>query len=178
MTETTSLHSVWLLAAPEEESRLSAEVEALSRRFGTPRFRPHATLAGDLPIDAAGLASRIGAIAAEHPALTLPVAAVETGAAYFRAFYVRLAATDALTALHAAVRTAAGADPAHPFLPHVSLAYGVPPGPARDAAQAHMQAGWTGRPIRFDRIAVVRSADTIPIAQWTVLQEWRLSAPN
>ncbi|MBT9290764.1 2'-5' RNA ligase family protein [Prosthecodimorpha staleyi] len=178
MTETPSLHSVWLLAAPEDERRLAAEVEVLSRRFGTPRFRPHATLAGDLPIDAARLASRVASVAAGHPALAAPVVGIETGAAYFRAFYARLAATDALTALHAAVRIAAGTDPASPFLPHVSLAYGLPPGPARDAAQAAMQAVWSGTPIRFDRLALVRSADTIPIAQWTVRQDWPLCAPT
>lgn len=161
-------HSYWLLAEAAAERDFLAHVAALAARFGTEPFHPHLTLAGDLAGDADALAAALPAIAAGCDPFAEPVAAVEESPAFFRSFYARFAVTAGLSGLRTRAHAAAGIAETTPFMPHVSLAYGVAE-PARRGALAEWRDRLVGMPVRFDRVALVASSDTVPIADWRIL---------
>jgi hypothetical protein len=174
-----SLHSIWLMPSAEDEAFLSRVVEELAEAFGTPVFLPHLTLESDVLIAEPDLRRAVDAIGRDQRAVVSPVARIDVSEAYFRSFYARFAAEDGLFDLKrrsiAAVRRAeTDGERLGAFMPHVSLLYGsIDP-----EAKAEARRLWTdrlaGRPIRFDTVAAVRSANDIPIADWTILRTIRL----
>lgn len=176
MSANPARHSIWLLAAPRDERLLAGSVRDLAARFGTPRFHPHLTLAGDLAADAPHLLARLDGIVAGIAAPLEPIVSVDVGESFFRSFYARFPASQTLVELRRRAHLAAGAEEPQPFLPHVSLAYGVAPTADRDRARAEWTVWLDDTAIRFDRVAVVRASDTVPIEDWTILAERPLAA--
>jgi hypothetical protein len=54
------------------------------------------------------------------------------------------------------------------FMPHVSLLYGVEAGMEKEQARTALEHDLPGTSVCFDRICVVASAKTIPVAEWAV----------
>ena len=73
-----------------------------------------------------------------------------------------------LTQLKARSVEAFGVGSVETFMPHISLAYGVSE-EQRQTVLAELNDEFTGQPIRFDAIAVVNSAQSIPIEDWKVV---------
>ena len=167
---TATIHSIWLMAKPEDESLLSGLVTDLAGRFGTPLFTPHLTVRGDTTRPAPDLSADIAAAAAQVAAFAEAVEDIETSEAFFRSFYARFAVAPPLAALKRRLDPE-GLDG---FLPHVSLLYGpVPDQPKAEAAGA-IRRLLNGRAIAFDRLCVVTSGQDVPIADWTVVATARL----
>jgi 2'-5' RNA ligase len=170
-------HSIWLLPAARDERALSGMIRDLSKRFGTPRFQPHLTLAGDLAAPSNHLVAGLEAIVRDVVAPVLPVAAVETGPEFFRSFYARFERSDTLDTLRERAHDAAGLEVPDTFLPHVSLAYGV-----AEADRSESRATWSGwlegMDVRFDRVAVVLSSGSVPIEDWTVIATAKLQGED
>lgn len=164
---TPPIHSLWLMASPADEAMLTELMEALSRRFGTPRFAPHLTLQGDTQMPFASLERAVAEAAETVAAFAEPVGRVEGSEAYFRSFYARFAVSPPLSTLKRAL------DPEgfDSFVPHVSLLYGAVEPAAKAEALAEAHARLAGRTIHFDRIAIVTSGQDIPIAEWRVIAE-------
>ncbi|MBK9083206.1 MAG: 2'-5' RNA ligase family protein [Rhizobiales bacterium] len=173
MTAVRSAASLWLLACPEDEALLQTIVDELARRRGGPVFRPHLTLMGDLARDAQDLAGLLGPIAAAAPPFAAPVGGVETTEAYFRALYAAFPVGPELAALRSAAAARTGGAAAG-FVPHVSLFYGRPRDGTIDDETTELAQRLVGRPVRFDRLAAVASAQDIPIADWRIAATTRL----
>lgn len=162
---TAPIHSIWLMPTPEDGALLADLASGLSRRFGTPLFTPHLTIAGDTDRRVTALAAAIAKAAEEVSAFSEAVAEIETSEAFFRSFYARFAVVPPLVTL----KQRLDGQSAEPFMPHVSLLYG--PVPARPKAQAAAEVSklLTGRAIRFDRLCVVTSGQDVPIEQWRIV---------
>jgi len=162
---TTDVHSLWLMPNEADAQRLAVLVADLARRFDTPLFTPHLTLKGDSALPPAALEAATAKAAHEVAAFAQPIAAIETSAAYFRAFYARFTVSPALARL----KRALDGDAADVFMPHVSLLYGDLPETVKAPAAAEFAGRLVGWSVRFDRVAVVRSGQDIPIADWSVV---------
>lgn len=160
------VHSIWLMPPADEEARLAEIVAELAAAFGTPRFCPHLTLVEDMARGADELLPLVAGVASGIAPFSAPVAEVATGTAYFRSLYARFDAIGPLRRLkERAIRQIAPGD-IDAFMPHISLAYGVAEGPAKAGHAAAAGRRLAGRPIRFERIAVVASGKEIPITDW------------
>ena len=160
--------SFWLLAAPEDEAMLTAEIDRLAGRHATPQFHPHLTILGDIARDPATLIEQTRQIAAAANAFAAPIAGILGSDAYFRSFYAAFAENAPLRALRNAVEAAFGLPPGD-FMPHVSLLYGPIDQAAKARSISEVAQHWNGRPIRFNRIALTNSSNDTPIAQWRCL---------
>ena len=116
--------SLWLVPEGRDAERLSALIDELAARHGTPRFAPHLTLLPLLGGAEDDVLKRAARLARELPPLEVRLVGPETRDEYFRRLLVRAEATPALREAHAraAARFGREADPT--FLPHVSLLYG------------------------------------------------------
>lgn len=162
---TAQIHSLWLMAAPDDETMLTELVGSLSSRFGAPLFAPHLTLQGDTPMQVVALERAVTAAANAVDVFSAPVALVEGSDAFFRSFYARFPVSPALAKL----KRALDPDGLDSFMPHVSLLYGPVEPAAKAAAIAEVNARLAGRTICFDRIGIVTSGQDIPIADWRVV---------
>jgi len=170
------MSSLWLLPARQDEALLSGIVERLVERHASPRFQPHLTLVGDLPVAPEHLIGAAERLAEAGPALDLPVSGIETGEAFFRSFYAAFPASPALSALREAALRLPQA-PSGAFMPHVSLLYGPVEAGAKARSAAEIAALLGGRVIRFDRLALTNSANDVPIADWRAIATLPLSGP-
>lgn len=168
----SSISSTWLMPAEEDAGVFEDLVEALSLRFGTPRFKPHLTLLQEREVAADRLADFWRGLAPGQ-AIAAAVADVEAGPDRFRSLYARIADEGVLGELNRAGSDRFGAEGR--FLPHVSLAYGVAESASKQEARALLAANLRGRPLRFDFIRIVASGKDIPIADWTVQHEISLT---
>ena len=162
------MHSVWLMPAGEDELMLAAIVAELAERFGTPRFQPHLTLVEDRLCEEEALARQLVAVTAGIAPFTATIQAIGTSDLFFRAFYARFEKAGPVLELKRRAIALIAASAIESFMPHVSLAYGVKDRPLRQATARQIEARLAGRVIRFDHIAVVRSAQSIPIEDWAV----------
>ena len=162
-------HSLWLLPSRPDEKRLQELIQELSAEFGTPCFQPHLTLLGDVALGRAKI--KQGARQALTNTAPINAQVLEIGYLdeYFRSFFLRMNHQPALLALYERSCQQLGVAPDSGFMPHISLLYGPLQLAAKKALQMRLMPALVRETICFDRVAVVRSAKSVPIHDWTVL---------
>lgn len=167
-------YSLWLLPAAEHEAPLLETIARLSTLLGGAGFLPHVTVQGDIALPRERLDAPLARLAARLPVQRWRVEKVETSAHFFRCLYLRFgeqpAFADMQRAARAVTRTSEGLSP----FPHLSLAYS-------DAHPDNARLGdllseeFTDQEMVFDRLAVCRSSQHVPIPDWECLAEYSLS---
>ena len=177
-------YSLWLLPCADDEAVLRPLMATLADLFGHAPFEPHITVQGDLHQEPGFLGQIAAEAAARTPALEWNPPLWGRSPFYFRVFFLRFAETHAFDALSneivSRVQTAQGRSP----YPHLSLAYGEAaraPGSADlvdlvESAHPGILDELGSRSFRFDRLAVVLSAKTVPLDQWRVLEAFPLGS--
>jgi hypothetical protein len=105
------------------DKRLSARIDALASRHGSPRFPPHLTLLGGIAEGTTDVMAAAARVAGATPPLRLRLVAAVARNDYFRRLVLEAEPTDALVAARERA-AAAFAMPAEGFEPHLSLLYG------------------------------------------------------
>lgn len=115
--------SWWLLPEGAVYEQLSARIDALASRHGSPRFPPHLTLLAGLTSDAPEALAAATRFASATPPLTLRLVAAVVRDEYFRRLVLEAEQTGELNAARARAASTLSM-PAHEFEPHMSLLYG------------------------------------------------------
>lgn len=169
-------HSFWLLPAQADARWLDDIVATLAPAFGTPAFRAHVTVQGDIAADVGLLREQLRMQAGLCPPWRWQVQALACSEHFFRAFHLALAASPHFDRLCVAASAALGTTTGRSPFPHLSLAYGEPRGAQRKPAlQARYAPECVMREIMIDRLALVRSSKDVPIADWRILDELPLA---
>jgi 2'-5' RNA ligase len=174
----SALHSIWLMPARADEAALQDIVDDLAGRFPSPRFQPHLTLVEEQERDLDDLAAACRTAADDTARFSAAIETVDATDAYFRSLYARFEPEVTLGELRRKVLALAAPGAAGAFLPHISLLYGAESGPQKERTRAALAQDLVGRRITFDRICVVGSAKTIPVADWKVEYTAVLPAPQ
>ncbi|HWU61837.1 MAG TPA: 2'-5' RNA ligase family protein [Ensifer sp.] len=169
----TNWHSIWLQPSAADLERLQATVDRLSDLLGTQRFIPHLTLVEDMERSAEDLADVLDTHFAGETAFTVPVTGIHGLPQFFRSLYAGFEPAGRLRHLKTRAVDTFGTGSVETFMPHISLAYGVTE-EQRTSVHAGLEQDYLGSPIRFDAIAVVNSAQSIPIEDWAVVHTLRL----
>jgi len=119
--------SLWLVPDGPEAQAIAALIGELSARFGTPSFPPHVTLLPGLSADAESVVARSRELAGSLRDLSIRFEGLEHSAEFFRALVVRIAPDLPILDARRRAQMAFPAEPAGPFMPHLSLLYGALP---------------------------------------------------
>jgi len=119
-------YSLWLEPAPADARKLSALIENIAARSGTPVFEPHLTLLPGLHGEEQKLIETCAQFAHEA-SFSIPIESAQTGSAYHKCLYVSCAPSEQLVALRKKAEQLFKISP--PFFPHISLAYGLDASP-------------------------------------------------
>jgi 2'-5' RNA ligase len=159
--------SIWLMPSDRDAVLLRGIITGLARRFGTPEFEPHLTLAGDLH-DAPGVyIPLLDELAAMCAAFAQPIEDIVLTEAYFRAFYAAFGQTTELRRLRERCAASVGGT-SKGFTPHVSLLYGSLPESEKQDAAGTIRLELHARRIVFDRVVVTNSSDNVPVNEWRI----------
>jgi hypothetical protein len=156
------------MPAPENEAALQRIVENLAGRFSSPLFQPHLTLVEEQDRDPSELAAACLRSAAETERFSAAIQRIETDDLYFRSLYALFTPEAALMTLRRGVLEALSLEMPGAFMPHISLLYGAERQAEKERARAVLERDLAGAQVCFDRICVVASAKTIPIAEWAI----------
>ena len=153
---------------PEIGAALAEVIQRLAKRQDAPVFEPHLTLLGDLN----------GRLDLTHAAVQSAFAGVGPISArfetlcqspqFFMSLYLATTVPDTLSQVRQSLSTTLRDKPAPTFEPHLSLAYGALPVDWSAADIAALKTTFRGRSFDLTRVAIVQSAKTIPIKDWTV----------
>ena len=171
-----AVHSLWLMPCADDAAALDALIAELAPRFAGEAFRAHVTVQGDLTTPLEPLRTIAATLASACPLLDWPLAGVAGSPHYFRSFYLELAPRADFDRLRSTAAALTGTtDGLAPF-PHLSLAYGEPADPADKPALVQRYARLPDlRPaLRFDRLVIARSAKSLPVAEWSLLESFAL----
>jgi 2'-5' RNA ligase len=164
----TDFHSIWLMPSGMDEDRFSRIVRDLAKRFDSPVFQPHLTLVEDMPRGCEELKPTLEKLADGMTSFEASVEAVEESSLYYRSFYARFPVIAPLRMLKEKAVRLFGVGSIETFMPHISLAYGVPESPEKIAAILELQRGLQGVNVSFDRVCIVSSSQQTPIEEWTI----------
>jgi len=171
-----AVHSLWLMPRADDAAALDALIAELAPRFGSAIFRAHVTVQGDLATPLEPLRTIAATLAAACPVLDWPLAGVASSPHYFRSFYLELQPHADFDRLRSTAAALSGTtDGLAPF-PHLSLAYGDPTDPADKPPllQRHARMLDAKPALRFDRLVIARSAKSLAVANWSVLESFAL----
>jgi 2'-5' RNA ligase len=118
-------YALWLLPANTTAAGLAAIMHRLQQRWHTPSFPPHITLLSGTTTDVDALPARLSGFAESIAPLSLQVETMAMEAYYFRAFYLKLAATEQVLAAHTSAAAAFDCPARADYAPHLSLLYGT-----------------------------------------------------
>lgn len=166
-------HSIWLQPAASDLERLQATVNHLAERLGSPRFIPHLTLVEDMERTAQDLEDVLNKHFSTESAFSANVTAIDGLPQFFRSLYAGFEPAGRLRHLKTIAVDAFGTGAVENFMPHISLAYGVT-AEQRAAVLATLEQELLGAPIKFESIAIVNSAQSIPIQDWKIVHSLRL----
>lgn len=166
-------HSIWLQPADTDFKRLQATINRLADQFGTPRFMPHLTLVEDMQRTAEDLAGVLDANFAGEIGFSAPVTIIHGLPQFFRSLYAGFEPAGRLRHLKTRAVEAFGTGSVDTFMPHISLAYGVTV-EQRASVLAALKQEFSGETIRLDAIAVISSAQSVPIENWKIVHTLRL----
>jgi 2'-5' RNA ligase len=115
--------ALWLVPEGAAYEQLSARIDALALRHGSPRFPPHVTLLGGFTGDVAEVLAATARMASATAPFTVRLVAAVVRDEYFRRLVLEVEPTEELNAARARA-AAALTRPAAGFEPHLSLLYG------------------------------------------------------
>lgn len=161
-------HSIWLMPCSEHERLFADIVRDLARRFGSPAFQPHLTLVEDMPRSCDALQPLLTSVAEGMNAFDAPVETVEESPLYYRSFYARFPVVQPLRIMKKRAVEVFGAGSVETFMPHISLAYGVPESPEKSQVIGILNNRLAGVSVHFDRICIVSSSQETPIEEWAI----------
>jgi 2'-5' RNA ligase len=165
---TTEYHSIWLMPCSKEEQTFAGIVRDLAKRFDSPIFQPHLTLVEDMPRRCEDLKPLLEQLADGIASFDASVVAVEESPLYYRSFYARFPVAPPLRALKKRAVDLFGVGSLEAFMPHISLAYGVPESVEKAQAIIALQSHLLGMSVNFDRVCIVSSSQHTPIEEWTI----------
>ncbi|MCO5733404.1 hypothetical protein [Rhizobium sp. SSA_523] len=166
-------HSIWLQPADADLEHLQATVNRIADQLGTPRFMPHLTLVEDMQRPAKYLAGVLDANFAGEIAFSAPITIIHGLPQFFRSLYAGFEPVGRLRHFKTRAVEAFGSGSIDSFMPHISLAYGVT-AEQRASMLAALEQEFSGKIIRFDTIAVISSAQSVPIEDWKIVHTLRL----
>jgi len=158
---------------PEGElyDELDQIISQLSKEYAAPLFKPHITLLGDIVETEERIMSKIAELANFLKPFSVFFTTLDSLDEYFRCVFVQAKETDGIMAANAKAREIFNRQQNPPFIPHLSLLYGVFSSETKEQIIAKVGKEFP-RTFQIQSIYVVASSKNIDPKDWRVLKEF------
>ncbi len=125
-------YTLWLVPKGVIYKKFSGLIKNLAKKYDGPIFEPHVTLIGDLAVgDLIGSEKRLIALtqqlASAQKPFSVTLKQIDYENYYFRTLIVKALKTKPLLSLQEKAKKIFGVENASPYMPHLSLLYGLYP---------------------------------------------------
>lgn len=120
-------YTLWLVPKEPVYSRFSKLITNLAKKYGGPLFEPHVTLLGELTLSEKRLIFLIEKLVEKQKPFTITLNKIAYEDYYFRTLIVKALKTRPLLALHQKAKKIFEVKNTSPYMPHLSLLYGIYP---------------------------------------------------
>ena len=166
-------YSLWLMFEESASADLRSDISALARELGGTDFPPHLTLIGDMGLGIEE-AEEIADTFKGHVPEQLRSTGLETSPSYFMAVHVAVRLPDRVERMREKLARKIHGTGVVVDAPHVSLAYGTYLPEQLQHASAMLGEKYASRLLPVGRLSIVRSAKSIPIADWKPVRHLEL----
>ena len=125
-------YTLWLEPTGRTHGLLATTIAQLSQEHGSPLFDPHVTLLGDITGQEGTVLQQTEQLANALSPVDLFLTVPAFQDQYFQCVFMRIEETSTLLDAHMRARTAFHKEAAPPFMPHLSLLYGLYPKPLKE----------------------------------------------
>jgi 2'-5' RNA ligase len=168
-------YSLWLMPQGAPRDAFAAIIDDLAARYGGPRFTPHITLLGSVTGDERDIIGRAEQVAQQIATQTVAFEGIGLEDVYFRSLYAIVRPAPALTAANEAARRVFGKDPPEPFMPHLSLFYGLDPPETKQAMIRELDGRLPASTV-IDAVEVYLTEP--PVESWRLIRRLELRRSN
>jgi len=123
MTTATG-YSIWLMPEGEIYSRLENLISKLSKKYKTPKFKPHLTLIGEIQDSKEDIMHKTSNLARAISPYDIILSGVSYLDEYFRSLFIKAKQTDELLKSNLVARSMFNRENDQKYIPHLSLMYG------------------------------------------------------
>jgi 2'-5' RNA ligase len=167
--------AVWLRPTGEALERIAKAVRLAHKEAGGPQVPPHITLLSGVETTLASAGVKLKHLAARMKPFVLELGEIGAGDDYFHSLFAKAEPSEELAAAQRAAYDAFEMNPAPPFAPHLSLAYGKIDDAVKkriaEEAGGRLDAGFEVR-----AVYLVNSTSGVPVSAWRTLIEHSLAA--
>ena len=167
--------AIWIRPTGDALERIQKAVRHAHKEAGGPAVPPHVTLLTGAETTHASAELKLKHLAQRIRPFTLKLGRIEWGDDYFRSLYAAVELTSELAAAQRAAYDAFEMNPAPPFAPHLSLAYGK----IGDDVKKRIAEQAGGRlDVAFEvrALHLVNATSGVPVAKWHTLIELPVAA--
>ncbi len=125
-------YSLWLLPAGEANERFTNLVKKLAKENNAPVFQPHVTLLGEFDFSEEEAIKKTKQLAQGQQPFTIKLGEIDYEEFHFRTLFVRAEKSEPLLALHNKAKEIFGKQDIPPYMPHLSLLYGIFPNEVKE----------------------------------------------
>jgi 2'-5' RNA ligase len=155
-------YHLWLEVPREVNERLSAIIRSLAQELGGPVFEPHVTLLSLNGTDEDSHVGRTRALGQELSAFSIILTGLSHRREYFQSLFATVQPTDAV--MQARARAAATFGVGGPYMPHLSLLYGIHPDERKNEIVSRLEPAIRGTFVA-SAIQLIR-ADSLDPKDW------------
>ena len=166
-------YSLWLMFDEDASADLRADISALATELGGMAFPPHLTLIGDMGLGIEEAEEIAGTFKGHVPG-QLQSTGLGTSPSYFMAVHVAVRLPERVERMRRELARRVHGNGVAMDAPHVSLAYGRYLPEQLQRASAMLGKKYTSRRLPVGRLSIVRSAKSIPIADWNPVRHLEL----
>ncbi len=167
--------AVWIRPTGKALERIQKWVRLAHKEAGGPQVPPHITLLTGAETTLASAELKLKHLAARIKPFMLKLGDIDSGDDYFRSLFANVERSEELAAAQRAAYDAFEMNPAPPFEPHLSLAYGKIDAAVKKRLTIEAGGRLDGQ-FEVRAVHLVNSTSGVPVSAWHTLFEQPLAA--
>lgn len=160
-------YTLWLMPTSQANEKFVSLVKKLAAENQAPIFQPHVTLLGDIIISEQEAIEKTKQLVSGQTPFTLNLAEIGYEDFHFRTLFVRAEKTEPLLDLHNRAKEIFQKQDIPPYMPHLSILYGIYPTKIKEKIIAEIGRNQSSR-FEVKSIHLVKGGE---VADWKITAE-------
>lgn len=166
-------HTLWLVPTGNAYSKYSSLIKKIAKEYNAPVFTPHVTLIGEFLNSAEDAIEKTKQLVAGQKPFTIQVNQIGYQDYFWRTLFVYATKSPELQALHEKAKKIFNME-LPPFMPHLSLLYGIFPQVVKDKIITEIGSGQSAE-FEIEKVTLVKGGE---IKDWQTIAEFPLADPR
>lgn len=164
-------YTLWLIPKGEIGKRFSDLIKKLAKENNAPVFSPHITLLGSCTNDEKEAISKTQQLVSGQKPFTVKLGEIDYEDYHFRTLFIRAEKSEPLLALHNKAKEIFGNQDIPPYMPHLSLLYGIFPNELKEQIIKEIGRDQSAE-FEVNQVTLVKGGE---VAEWKIVGEFNFS---